>query len=91
MPLVLLAPMLPPMYFVLGLGDVAKLVHLLDGVGADTIGMESRVGGYIILKVKVVNCLIQPLNFFFLVSITLAGKPQNHQTYLHNKREIRRA
>ena len=81
MPPVLLAPMLPPMYFVLGLGDVAKLVHLLDGVGADTVGMESRVGGHIVLNVKVVNCLIQPVNFFFLVSITLVritsviGKP----------------
>ena len=46
--LLLLAPVLPPMDLVLGHGNVTVQVHLLDGVGADTLSMESRVCGTIV-------------------------------------------
>ena len=68
-PLLLFAPMFPPMNLVLGHGYVAVLVHLLDGVGANTISMESRVIGNIVLDVQSVNCLVQPVNFFHLILI----------------------
>ena len=50
-PPVLLAPMLPPMYFVLGLGDVAINVLVFDGVGAHPISVQGRVFGDILFFV----------------------------------------
>ena len=67
--LLLLAPVLPPMDLVLGHGDVTVQVHLLDGVGADTVGMEGRVVRHIVLYVQRVNCPVQPVNFFHLILI----------------------
>ena len=72
-PLLLLPPMFPPVHFDLGHSDVTIDILVSYGVSAHPVGVKSRIVGHIILLVNFVNLIINPVNFFSLVLITLIG------------------